>query len=149
MSTMSKPTREQILAEPAGTTLDGWVAEYVMGWPVYTLEQELHDGNTPRPHCVRCFDVAGKNALHVFRADSSGGWWCPSETIAAAWEVVQVMQGMLPLGLVSILSGDDGIWRAAFGWVPGRVSGMKYADAETPMLAICRAALLLKIEGAR
>ncbi len=27
-----KPTREQVLSEPAGRQLDAWIAEYAMGW---------------------------------------------------------------------------------------------------------------------
>ena len=36
MATTSEPptpTREMILAEPAGARLNAWVAEYVLGWP--------------------------------------------------------------------------------------------------------------------
>ena len=45
---MTKPTKEQVLNEPAGPRIDAWFAEFVMGWKklptkyMYTLPNGKH-----------------------------------------------------------------------------------------------------------
>jgi hypothetical protein len=73
-----KPTREQILAEPAGPQMDAWVAEYVMGWVRRKGSWcELYS--------------RGRGWITGFRSSEIVGHWiafAPSTTWAAAGEVL-------------------------------------------------------------
>jgi hypothetical protein len=53
----TKPTREQILAEPPGRQLDAWVALYVMQWDKVTVDH-LFDINA-HPHYSTSWDDFG------------------------------------------------------------------------------------------
>jgi hypothetical protein len=121
-----KPTREQILSEPAGRTLDIWVALYVMadwqddGW--------WHS----------------KDGSKTSRAD--GGPRPYSTEIKDAWEVVEVMRrrGCLP----TLLERANGEWRAQLLFTDGE--GFRHwpgAAADSPALAVCRAALLACVDA--
>lgn len=123
----------------AGPQLDALVAEKVMGWRVFRLEQAMHDGNTPRPHCVYMPTPDGE-ALQVFRESGDLDWWQPSTKIEAAWEVVEKLKivvvpittgGWIARAGMDIPRDGDEIWTGGTGW----------SDADTAPLAICRAAL--------
>lgn len=126
-----KPTRDEILAEPAGPRLNAWVAEYIMGWPVV-------DGPERHTHA----QFVQRNGEHsVALQEEFGGTdfaWRPSIDIAAAWQVVEKMGcgtiGHYPRGLWTayFITQEDGILR-------------HIAQAETAPLAICQAALLAVI----
>lgn len=121
---MDKPTREQVLAEPAGRDLDGWVATFVMGWT------EVGD---PGHGC----DWGGfPPGVKPFSApDGTSGWkTLPrySTDIAAAWSLTERLFGW-ELEQLSLS------WQAT---VHAGVAAEKYATGTTAPLAICRAALL-------
>lgn len=73
----NKPTPEEIRAASPGK-LDAWTAEHVMGWPVYETEQQLHDGNTIRPHCLKVPQCGAEDGIRVFSTDGDAPWWWPS-----------------------------------------------------------------------
>jgi hypothetical protein len=109
-----------ILNMPAGREMDELVAERVMGW---TLE-EVTD---PIMHETFMNYVDTETGRGMYRPEE----WLPSTDIAAAWEVVEKMQGGLRFELRRIPSG---FW-AYFGEEMS-------AEANTAPLAISRAALL-------
>lgn len=69
---------------------DAVIATLVMRWRVFRLEDAMHDGNTPRPHCLVCPVPDGTEALQVFRT-GAGGWWLPSQRVADSWEAIEEM----------------------------------------------------------
>lgn len=105
-------------AMPAGPEMDALVAEKVMGW-------EVHPRNTA--HWRRKGDDGCD-----YRVMGDVGDWRPSRDIAAAWEVVEKTKHLVP---VIRLCGNGLEWMASY-----TMSGA-YSVAETPMLAIVRAAL--------
>ena len=149
---MSRPTKEQILNEPAGEEMDRWIAEYVMGW-------ELKDW------------LGGEFAVHpskkgpiikawLLKNDTKPGhwFWMNSERelpyfstkIADAWEVVEKMQGIGfsytiygTCFVSSVMSGVVCIFRKDL-WPPdmGVTEGNFLGQGRQLPLAICQAALL-------
>lgn len=115
---------------PAGRELDALVAEKVMGW--HRTSDSL--GNE------RWADANGRQHRYVNRVEHGGEpamFWCPSLSIAAAWEVVEKLwrNGST---IVEALDGDlggRGFWVSFDGTVG------KSAFAISAPLAICRAAL--------
>lgn len=125
-----KPTREQILAEPAGPRLNRWVGEYVMGCREEQSDDDLYD----------LIILGGVNQVDFCEP---GACWSAvpkySENIASAWQVVEKM----------LASGWGG-----FGW-DGFEKGQKWLvgfghtkiEAETMPLAISKASLLAALEN--
>jgi hypothetical protein len=115
-----KPTREQVLAEPAERRLDEWVAEHVMG--------QTWQGGSPIPNY-----------------DGRWSWPPPYSTdIAAAWEVVTHMEAVFPgFDLIDWpVDGPEKRWYASFGnnlYPPKRIADF---EGPTPEICICKAALL-------
>lgn len=120
------------------------VAVKVMGWPVYTLEQALHDGNTPRPHCLLTLVPDGTKALRVFDTNGNLYWWRPARDIAAAWLVVEKLRERfrvevdMPGGKRSEGDGVEVMLWSDF-WEQDHPDHIGMAD--TAPLAICKAAL--------
>lgn len=83
-----KPTREEILSEPAGPRLDAWVAEYVMGWvrePGDVFSWAERDSGVATGWYIDedpDYYACGENCRS----------WRPSTNIAAAWEVVEKLE---------------------------------------------------------
>jgi len=122
-----KPTREQILAEPAGMQMDAWVAEFVMGWiPVYIGDNitahELSDGSVIT------------------------GYFRPSTNIASALEVVEKLaKPPWAWGIDSINIGDEHRWDVVYWGDESHDDFVRYElpEPETCLpLAICKVALL-------
>lgn len=136
------PTREQILAEPAGARLDGWVAE-ALGWSIVTVtdagdfDVEVYR-HLPRPlvrvHPDGCF----LERQQPYKSQP----WKPSKDIAAAWEVVEAMAAR---GCDLVLQDwrrlpQQAAWAALYELPTGHDTG--HCLGETAPLAICRCALL-------
>lgn len=135
---MSKLTREQILTADS-QTLRLWVAEHVMGW-------EWKD--TPgggrwliKPSEVNHFgallNAEGKVTILALGLPDYPG------DIAAAWTVLERFSGRWPeVGLIELRGFPK--WNATLYHTPEHRGVSAYAD--TPMLAICKAALLAVCE---
>jgi hypothetical protein len=111
-----KPTREQILTQPAGKGMDLWIVEHIF------KSSEPCTGEDPLT------------------------WPAFSESMAAAWEVVEEMRrrGCLP----TLLERANGGWRAQLLFTDGE--GFRHwpgAAADSPALAVCRAALLACVDA--
>lgn len=117
-----KPTKEQVLAEPAGRQMDAWVSVHVFG-------QE----------CFQSKSVFGTDDFYIFNADASRVVPYYSTDIAAAWQVVEHMGAQ---SLPSLMQFPEVTpkWRCGF-WNNSEL-GVHYTYGETAPLAICRAALL-------
>ncbi len=126
--------------------LDVAVAERVMGWKVFTLEQLPHGGNEPRPHCIRVPTPTGRDALKVFTSSGDLRWFLPSENIADAWIVVEKMRESHPTFSLR--------WSYRYGvngWLVQAEHNEEFAGGVTAILhgyfgatapeTICRAAL--------
>jgi hypothetical protein len=137
-----KPTREQILAEPAGGQMDAWVAEFVMGWKWPTnrcpvcgwLYSETRDQG-----CVPG-DCSMRPRPNIVEIQKSRGYGVYSTDIADAWQVVEKMRtspwkwyeiAHRPIGCMVNFTGNIG----------------DNVYAETAPLAICKAALLATLES--
>lgn len=102
---MEKLSRQQILDEPAGSRLDSWVAEKIMGWCLFK-----NCGETwacPGKHCPdkqnrkKCgrkeYDrklAQGCGDILMFKGRHYGFFppgWSASTDISAAWQVVEKM----------------------------------------------------------
>ncbi len=109
-----KPTRDEILAEPAGPRLNAWIAKYVTHWQPSGMARDISGNPFPEP-----------------MPDYSG-------EIAAAWEVVEKIGG------VAMDDNGEGLtyprWAVFFNLPDGGTS--RQVEAESAPLAICRAALL-------
>ena len=110
-------TRDEILSMPAGRELDAAVAELVMGW-------EIVRTGIGNDHYISPSD----NSLLRLICN-----WKPSENIADAWRVVEKMPN-IQIAHVT----EYGYWRVA----PDYHEPTMFVIADTPELAICRAALL-------
>jgi len=134
-----KPTREQILNEPAGRQMDEWVAEYVMGWE---LSPPLgHDPTTKITYMVgEPPDIA---FVEIFM---------PSKKMESAWDVVEKLKE-LGFSIIRLSTGDmmGDLWQChiadAYREIANPGDKDYYANAETPSLAICKAALLAVIDS--
>ena len=162
-----RPSREQILAEPAGAQLDAWVAELVMGWRRGRFSFAFYDTDGKEMNLPWSPEESGD----YYACNNQCDWFRPSTDIRAAWEVVEkvrqtmrssfVANDFRPLiqvdeknGSAQNLSGSFELqgWRvegeedgndryfAAFE-VPGGLNAV-HARAATAPVAICRAALL-------
>lgn len=138
-----KPTREQVLAEPAGERLDAWVCEFVLGWKwslgMYGDCRFLDDPENPliepatpatgdEPECSR-----GK--LHAL------------PTCSTTWEsaglVVETLQRR-DWDFVLDNFGNRNQWRCHVG--QGGEEGVSaYTESESAPEAICKAALLVAL----
>ena len=135
----NKPTREQILSEPDGARLDGWVAQWVKGWAIHCRNTALYvDADKTNGMCenVRC--VVGE--------------WRPSRDIAAAWLVVEKFAGEGKHWQIGHHIDDVAKPCAEFGGEYIDYEGwgdVSEASAPTAPLAICKAALLAVLEDER
>lgn len=124
-----KPTRDEILAEPAGPRLNQWVAEYVMGC------REEQNGNGT-------YDLIVPGGVNQIDFCEPGACWSAapgySGEIAAAWQVVEKIGGVV------VEDWGTGFtyprWSVHFKDANGFASGVVWA--ESPCVALCRAALL-------
>ena len=130
---MTKPTREEILNEPAGSRMNIWIAQYKFGYDL--------DGKHPN------LPIRFVGAPPDYSFD-----------ISAAWEVVEklVSEGYCP----ALIYDDSGHWALSFDGMqsfPVAVGGdpdeifttcfvPKIYWCNTAPLAICRAALLALLE---
>ncbi len=107
--------------------IDKQIAEKVMGWEAPELHGFWWDETNYKFEKPVCKD--GKNPLNA---------WRPSTNIAHAFEVVEKMKesGWYLNGLHA-LEGHDVDWEAVFE----RNGDIEFADADTPAMAICLAAL--------
>lgn len=131
--------REYILNLPEGDEINNLVAEKVMGWHKGIVT--FSDGSTFSGK-EDWLDEKGRYRCGIKKDD---GWyeddedfnllhWHPSESILWAWEVVEKMEDS---NFCLDRNGDlcpSGLWQCI---IKGEV-----ANADTPSLAICRAALL-------
>lgn len=119
-------TKDEILNMPAGKDMDRLIAEKVMGW--YVSPDGLVDP-THKPGDVFLGDVCSEYPF--------------SKGIAEAWLVVKFLKSNF--WSTEIICWDfSERWAVTCEYRTGHGEPRKtlYADAETPMLAICRAALL-------
>lgn len=133
-------TEAEIDAIPAGLEMNALIAEKVMGQKIYSeAEQRAITGGCAGPDAivsVRSFVRHGTPHSEYIMADRH------STDIAAAWRVIMRMQRQnLGIYLEDFLDvGGATVWRAQFSPYPKQeMAWLGFAD--TPMLAICRAAL--------
>ncbi|MBB6731904.1 BC1872 family protein [Cohnella zeiphila] len=115
---MSKLDRAAILAMEPGRELDALIAEHVMG-----------------------FEVANRE-YGVFIIDGLNKQWEPSTDIAAAWEIVGKFD---PEGFIVNYLGELSAWGE--GWHAVFCYNHHVHKCSTPEEAICKAALLAKLES--
>lgn len=137
---MDRPTREQVLAEPAGRRLDAWTALFVLGYTRRRADRvaEHTDAEAEQPshldYCWDWFDAAG---THRFLPSAS-------TNIEPAWRVHRHLCGPRPCdhetvgrylrGLREQTKDKDGAYN------PGLWALVGLADRMPE--AICKAALL-------
>lgn len=130
-----KPTREQILVEPAGRQMDAWVAEWVMEWKVTDDKLFAFSHNTKKGYML------GQHADIAFVET-----FMPSSDIAAAWQVVEKLTAN---EWSSQFEFNKFCWWILFFRIdpvlPEEISE-GVGEADTAPLAICRAALLAVLE---
>ena len=120
---------------PAGNELDRLVAEKVMKW--------RRERNWKRRGWWSAKDplrAERGNGPHNYLVHHSEDWH-PSADIVAAWEVIEKMIENKKWEHFSLVRWYD---RGQFWWVSGATDDDEpthSVDSETPMLAICRAAL--------
>jgi hypothetical protein len=121
-------TRDEILSMPAGRELDALIAEKVMGW---FITGGVVCKNNPEP--------GHYEGLVAFMSK-----WRPSENIADAWQVVDKADWYWELfPATDIYDVTEIVCRLGFeAGTMGDCSLEGEAKADTPELAICRAALL-------
>lgn len=121
-------TRDEILAMPAGRSMDALVAKHVFGCSVNL------DFESEEPYC----DCRGE--MYGAHGDTDWNWTRKYSTdISAAWEVVDKFYSFR----VCRYSGGERYNAYCVRYSDGReyeIDGS--ADADTPSLAICRAALI-------
>ncbi len=124
-----RPTREQIVAEPAGPRLDAWCAEFAAGLRLYRFDDNrvMVDQND-RSDCDR--DVP-----HY------------STDIAAAWPVAEKLDLFGALGYMVVCDTKAGTWHVVEceeeRYEP--CSWNNIAEGDTAPHAIARAALLVTL----
>lgn len=131
-----RPTREEILAEPAGRRLDAWVQQYVLG--VEPREVSVAGGDDTVTVWVGNAALSDGiwNRVELLRHGAPPRY---SEDIAAAWGVVEHLN-------------RAGMWWEADGGRLGlpvrfRFSFGESVEAADLPLAVCRAALLATASG--
>lgn len=123
------PTIEQVREMPAGPEMDALVATLVMGWEQIQLPAMREGGLQDEP---------------AFQIPDSTIWawqWTPSTDLNDAWRAATSLD---PRGYAcrAEVADVDGLCRA---FCPGRLSDFVWA--ETPALALSRAALIAKLEA--
>jgi len=116
---MTKPTKEQTLNEPAGPRIDGWFAEFVMGWKDF---ESINKWQRP-PDKDGYFKYTKKSDFK------------PSTNISHAMMGVEKYKH---LGIELVWCEDIKNWSVWFG---GR-NVLDYIYANTLELAITRALIL-------
>lgn len=135
-------TKEEILAMEAGPELNALVAVYVEGW----MQLDKHPGpNVPQamlsPHTGKTVEPYNGPWYYPPGFSLQGNGVEPpnySTDIAAAFWAAEKMADCLHLRQY----GEQGIWEASFCGYPG-IKG----HGESAPLAICRAALLTKLNN--
>ena len=117
------PTREQILAEPAGARMDEWVAQYVMGGAVASYSRWVGDAWT----VVEKFRDEHRDMVINN---------CPVGTC-------HTHEGKVPFEIQTFIR-EGKPWAFCAFQYPGGMRA-ESANAETVPLAICRAALLIRV----
>lgn len=147
---MSKPTRVEVLAEPAGHRLDAWVAEYACGWKWYTretlpsrgkafwLRSEEDVGWLKGPLTLMNPPSVGESEGHVTNAATVPEY---STSWADAGPLLEKLAGKL-----SLIRTDDGHWHLVSGEATAERDIVGHG--ETPQLAIARAAVLNVLDAA-
>lgn len=130
MTEPTRPTRAEILAEPPGRRLDGWVAEYVTKWAPSGMTLDM--AGTPFPESLPEY----------------------SRDIAAAWGVVEYLTGFDYVKIHVMASHYHGDHCSVIAAHPSqREDGCPVAGdtlaiwGESAAHAISRAALLSVLEG--
>jgi hypothetical protein len=163
-----KPSREMILAEPAGRQMDVWVELFVMSgklktmWTVETQDGTgIYDGPFDRESSA-INALAKETWLHPVGAKVGNfqvAWNTYSRDIAAAMQVVEELTRLErePNPLYFSLtwgwwdkphSEDSPQYWAVFDWkLTGDSHPLYLAIAETASHAICKAALLATLEA--
>ena len=138
-------TEREIMEMPAGCELDALIARHVMGWARlgglanYTGKPETF-WETGERWCIEYPDPET-----VYRLSPEGGTpFRPSTEIADAWGVVFATRARDWWWEICSHHGKDGGWQGSV-WTdhksgPDETRAICW-DAETPQLAICRAAL--------
>ena len=145
-----KPTRDEILAEPAGPRMDAWVAEFVMEWelidnPVPSWFAEAGWESLDRDiYCVH--DSTFTQGKEIIHANKNGySRFKPSVYIAAAWIVLmKLLQMQISSEIISHFCSTGGDF-VCHVWRYDSLSEGSTARANTAPLAICRAALIAKV----
>jgi len=148
MTTICPTCGISVLEHPANRCLDSWVAEKVMRW-----ERIKYFGCAPiTDSWVGFWDGEWFRWIERPQPDDEEAYklWSPSTDLANAWEVVE------KLGYNWTLTRDVGKCGNDYETVGDMTYRFIYAApgmpmegivAETPMLAVCRAALLAMIDG--
>lgn len=134
-----KPTRDEILNEPAGPRMNSWVSVNVMGLPDIPLF------GAPCPYC-------GGEMWHGrdrSRCTACGEWRRSpykeySSDDAAALEVLGHITPDSSWSLLLLRGKGERVYECTIHRTDG---GKVHASADTPALAICRAALLAVMEA--
>lgn len=137
-----KPTREQILAEPAGRALDCLVSRYVFGHQNVRLEPEHVWGALRDPTPEETAYFASNGVSHAYLGVGEYSTW-----MHYTWRVVEEMEKRLEHFEVPIRLWLEDEWHCEFGVTRGcsddpSDTAYYYAHGETAPLAICRSALI-------
>jgi hypothetical protein len=145
-----KPTREMILAEPAGRQMNAWVELFVMSgelktmWTIETKDGTgIYDGPFDRESSA-INALAKETWLHPVGAKVGNfqvAWNAYSRDIADAWQVVEKMHESGQYCGLWREGGDNSEWEIDIG------VSLPELSAPTAPLAICRAALLSTLES--
>lgn len=132
--------REEIENMEAGLLMDELIATEIMGIPSILRE------DSPCPYCGSDDMWHGKNRS---RCTSCNEWrYSPyknySDDISDAWEIIEKLDRPFSLARAWLL--DDTKWNGYSLWVSTGKDAVS-ALGETAPLAICRAALLTKVDS--
>jgi len=129
-------TRDEILKMEAGREMDALIAREVMGWKKIVLGSYGY--------------WVEEDGSGAYTTKHQVGDWCPSEDIAAAWQVVEKMRQEYRFELFEYTTPEDGRHYRARFYRPRATmfcSEVSFvASAYYPAVAICRAALLAVME---
>jgi hypothetical protein len=140
------PTREEILAVPAGRRLDGWVAQLVLGIACEHSWREDVYAARPGWYCGNGQCGAKKDRNESPPTFCYGLVGCYSTDLAAAWLVVEHLRERF--GQVELYGERNHFWDCVVSdW--GGMTVLAREGAETPMLAVCRAALAAMPAGGK
>jgi hypothetical protein len=127
-------TRDEILTMEAGREMDALIAREVMGWSKIVLGSYGH--------------WVEEDGSGAYTTKHQVGDWCPSEDIAAAWQVVEKLRERNFYSQHTDLTLTSGVEHWSWTFInhePLAVYSVK-ATAPTAALAICFAALLAVME---